>query len=138
LNLVSKNTHKMKNDIVSDALNNIMNSKKVEKKEVRINRISGFLINIFEKMKDKKYIDFEVKDEGDKKPYVIVKVLKLNVCKSIKPRYSVTTERVEKYLRRYLPSRNFGTVLISTNKGLMTHEEAQENNIGGSLVAYFY
>jgi len=136
--LVSKNTHKMKNDIISDALNNIMNSKKVEKKEVRINKISGFLINIFEKMKEEKYIDFEVKDEADGKPYVIVKVLKLNVCKSIKPRYSVTTERVEKYVRRYLPSRNFGTVLISTNKGLMTQQEAEKNNTGGSLIAYFY
>lgn len=128
----------MKSDIVSDALNNIMNAKRAEKREVRINRISGFLVNILTEMKKKGYIDFEVKDDGDKKPYVNVKILKLNVCKSIKPRYSVTTDRVEKYLRRYLPSRNFGTVLISTNRGLMTHTDAQEKNIGGSLIAYFY
>jgi ribosomal protein S8 len=128
----------MKGDIISDALNTIMNAKRVEKSEVRINRISKFLVNIFQMMKDQKYIDFEVKDENESKPYIIVKVLKLNVCKSIKPRYSVTVDRVEKYLRRYLPSRNFGTVIISTNKGLMTHEEASKNNLGGSLVAYFY
>ena len=89
-------------------------------------------------MKEQRYIDYEIKDENESKPYVIVKLLKLNVCKAIKPRYSVTTERVEKYLRRYLPSRNFGTVIISTNKGLMTHDEAEKNNIGGSLIAYFY
>jgi small subunit ribosomal protein S8 len=64
--------------------------------------------------------------------------LKLNVCKAIKPRYSVTTDRIDKYLRRYLPSRNFGTMVVSTNKGLMTHEEANKNNLGGSLIAYFY
>jgi small subunit ribosomal protein S8 len=128
----------MKNDIVSDALNNIMNAKKVEKQEVRINRISNFLINLFQMMKDQKYIDFEVKQDDKGKKFAIVKIQKLNICKAIKPRYSVTIERIEKYLRRYLPSRNFGTVVVSTNKGLMTHDEAYKNNLGGSLVAYFY
>jgi ribosomal protein S8 len=128
----------MKSDIISDALNTIMNAKRIEKTEVRINRISKFLINIFEMMKEQKYIDFEVKDVDESKPYIVVKILKLNMCKSIKPRYSVTVDRVEKYLRRYLPSRNFGTVIVSTNNGLMSHEEAAKNNLGGSLIAYYY
>jgi len=128
----------MKNDIISDALNMIMNAKRIEKTEVRINKISKFLVNIFEMMKEQKYIDFEVKDADESKPYIIVKILKVNVCKSIKPRYSVTVDRVDKYLRRYLPSRNFGTVIVSTNKGLMTHEEASKNKLGGSLIAYYY
>jgi small subunit ribosomal protein S8 len=45
---------------------------------------------------------------------------------------------IERYRRRYLPSRNFGTLVLSTNKGLMTHEEAVEEKIGGCLIAYFY
>jgi len=128
----------MKSDIISDAFNTIMNAKRIERTEVRINRISKFLINIFEMMKEQKYIDFEVKDADESKPYIIVKILRLNMCRSIKPRYSVTVDRVEKYLRRYLPSRNFGTVIVSTNKGLMSHEEAAKNNLGGSLIAYYY
>ncbi len=128
----------MRQDVVADAFNMIMNAKKVEKTEVRVNRISNFLISILQMMKDQKYIDFEVKEEEHEKPFVIVKFLKLNVCKAVKPRYSVTVERIDKYLRRYLPSRNFGTMIVSTNKGLMTHEEAYKNNLGGSLVAYFY
>ena len=128
----------MKSDIISDALNMIMNSKKVEKTEVRVNRISKFLINLLQMMKDQKYIDFKVEEEIDGKPFVNIKILKLNVCKAVKPRYSVTTERVDRYLRRYLPSRNFGTLVLSTNKGLMTHEEASKNNLGGILIAYFY
>ncbi|MEK6827540.1 MAG: 30S ribosomal protein S8 [Nanoarchaeota archaeon] len=31
-----------------------------------------------------------------------------------------------------------GTMIISTNKGLITHEEAKEEDIGGCLIAYFY
>jgi small subunit ribosomal protein S8 len=59
-------------------------------------------------------------------------------CKAIKPRFTVDKTTIEKYRRRYLPSRNFGTMILSTNKGLMTHEEAFEEKIGGCLIAYFY
>jgi len=59
-------------------------------------------------------------------------------CKAIKPRFSVKKEQIEKYRRRYLPSRNIGIIIVSTNQGLMTHEEAMEKSTGGSLVAYFY
>ena len=45
---------------------------------------------------------------------------------------------MDKYIRRYLPARNIGTVIISTNKGMMTHKEAAEEKIGGCVIAYFY
>lgn len=128
----------MKNDIVADALNTMMNAIRIESKEVRINKVSKFLISIFEKMKEGKYIDYEIMEEEKGKPYAIVKLLKLNKCKAIKPRYSVTVDRIDKYLRRYLPSRNFGTLIVSTNKGIMAHHDALENNLGGSLIAYYY
>jgi small subunit ribosomal protein S8 len=114
-----------------------MNSKKAEKSEIKINRISGFLVELLQIIKEKGLIDFELNEENNK-PSAIVKIKNLNVCKAIKPRYSVNVDRIEKYMRRYLPSKNFGTLVISTNKGLMTQEEAYKNNIGGSLIAYFY
>ncbi|MBU1129378.1 MAG: 30S ribosomal protein S8, partial [Nanoarchaeota archaeon] len=59
-------------------------------------------------------------------------------CKSIKPRFTVDRTQIEKYRRRYLPARDVGTMIISTNKGLMTHQEADQEKIGGCLIAYFY
>jgi len=47
-------------------------------------------------------------------------------------------DEIEKYRRRYLPARNMGTIVISTSKGLMTHEEAVQEGFGGSLIAFFY
>ena len=140
MNWGGKNIHKMSQDVVSDALNQIMNARKVEKREVRINMISKVLVNLLEIMKKYKHIEFEVHNQGEnkKKPYIIVSILKLNECKAIKPRYSVSVEEIDKYLRRFLPSRNFGVMVVSTSKGLMTHDEAVENNLGGSLIAYFY
>ncbi|MEM4330609.1 MAG: 30S ribosomal protein S8 [Candidatus Pacearchaeota archaeon] len=129
----------MAQDIISDALNMIMNEKRVGKKEVVIKRISKFLIAILEKMKKEDYLDFEViKEKGNKSSVKVTIKEKLNECKAIKPRFSVTVKEIEKYQRRYLPSRNFGKILISTSKGLMDHHEALNKNIGGCLVAYYY
>ncbi len=124
----------MAQDIVADALNQIMNAKRVEKRELEIQRYSKLLLNLLEMMKKQGHIDFEVVDQKKVK----VKLIKLNECRAIKPRYHVKAEDVEKYLRRYLPSRNFGLLIISTSKGLMSHHEAFENKIGGSVIAYFY
>jgi small subunit ribosomal protein S15Ae len=123
----------MAQDIVSDALNMIMNAKRVEKQEVLLKRKSKLLIELFKIMKKSGHIDFSEEAEGLK-----VKILDLNECRAIKPRFNVKVEDIEKYLRRFLPSRNFGTVVVSTSSGLITHEQAYDKKIGGSLIAYFY
>jgi len=123
----------MSRDIVSDILNEIMNAKRARKDVVETTRFSKLLIAILEIMKRYGYIEFEI-EEGILK----INIKELDECRSIKPRYTVTKEKIEKYVRRFLPARNFGYLIISTNKGLMTHQEAQENKIGGSLIAYFY
>jgi small subunit ribosomal protein S8 len=128
----------MSQDIVADALNQIMNSKKVQKKKVQISRYSNLLINLFEMMKKKGYIDFEIKESDEGKKYISVEIIKLNKCLAVKPRYYVSVSEIEKYLRRFLPSRNFGTLVVSTSKGLMSHQEAEENKLGGTIIAYFY
>ena len=86
-------------------------------------------------MKVKGHIDYEV-NKKDKS--VAVKIIKLNKCKAVKPRYYVSVDEIDKYLRRFLPSRKFGNLIISTNKGLLDHKQAIENKMGGSVIAYFY
>jgi small subunit ribosomal protein S8 len=86
-------------------------------------------------MKNSGYIDYEVNEE---ELSVKVKIIRLNECRAIKPRYYVTVEKIDKYLRRFLPSRNMGDLIVSTNKGLLGYKEALKENIGGSLIAYFY
>lgn len=125
----------MSQDIVSDGLNQIMNAKQIEKREFVIRRSSKVLLNLLEMMKSRGYLEYE-KDEENKT--VKVKIIKLNKCKAVKPRYYVGVDAIDKYLRRFLPSRNFGTLVISTNMGLLSHKDAIKNNIGGSVVAYFY
>ena len=112
-----------------------MNAKRIEKRELTIKRYSKVLLGLFEMMKEKGHIDYEVDEEAKT---VTVKVIKLNECRAVKPRYFVGVDGIDKYLRRFLPSRNFGSLVISTNKGLLDHKEAVKNNLGGSVIAYFY
>ena len=125
----------MSQDIVADGFNEIMNAKRIGKRELTIKRYSKVLLNLFEMMKTNGHIDYSV-DEDAKT--VSVNIIKLNVCKAVKPRYYAGVADIDKYLRRYLPSRNFGNLVISTNKGLLNHKEAVKNNLGGSVIAYFY
>ncbi len=126
----------MSQDIIADAMNMINNAKKANKENAKVKRISNLLIEILKIMKYKNAIKKYKIDVKEKS--VSITVGELLNCKAIKPRFTVNKDQIEKYRRRYLPSRNLGTIIISTNKGLMTHEKALEEGIGGSLIAYFY
>ncbi|MDP2925423.1 MAG: 30S ribosomal protein S8 [Nanoarchaeota archaeon] len=123
----------MSQDIVSDALNMIMNAKKARKNSIVLNKNSKLLRNILEIIKHAGYIDYSVDGRN-----INIEIQKLNQLKAIKPRFTSSVEQIEGYVRRYLPAKNFGFVIISTNKGLMDHIEAKEKNIGGCLIAYVY
>jgi small subunit ribosomal protein S8 len=126
----------MSHDIVADALNMMKNAKMAKKEDVRINRISNLLIEILKIMKKKGAIKKYKIDSKEK--FLEIDLGDFEECKAIKPRFTVNKESIEKYRRRYLPSRDMGTIIISTNKGLITHEEADEEKIGGCLIAFFY
>lgn len=126
----------MSHDVVADGLNNLRNAKKAGKDTVKIKKISNLLIEVLKIMKQEGAI-LRYKIDAKEKSLTVT-LGEFFECKSIKPRFSAKKGDVEKYRRRYLPARNIGTMIISTNKGLITHEEAQKENIGGSLVAYFY
>ena len=130
-----KNTVKMGQDTVADALNMIRNAQVTRKKTIRVKIVSELLLKILKIMKS----------YGAIKNYKILKGrgVEINLgelidCKAIKPRFNVKVSGIEKYMRRYLPARGMGVIIVSTNEGLLTHEEALEKGKGGSLIAYFY
>jgi small subunit ribosomal protein S8 len=123
----------MSQDIVADTLNQIMNAKKARKKEVVVKKHSKLLRNVLDIAKESGYLDYTV--EGTS---LRIEIKGLNEIKSVKPRYTVGVGKINGYVRRFLPAKDFGFVIISTNKGLMKHYEAEEQNLGGCLVAYMF
>ena len=124
----------MSQDVVSDTLNMMINVKKTGKNLVETKHYSKFLLSVLAIAKLKGYVkDYKVENRTLK-----IEIGNLHGVKVIKPRFVVTVPEIERYVSRYLPAKNIGFIVISTSKGLMTHQTALEKNIGGSLIAYFY
>jgi ribosomal protein S8 len=123
----------MSQDIIADTLNQIMNAKKARKTEVVVNKHSKLLIKILDIAKQNGYLDYSI--DGTK---LTIKIIKLNEIKAVSPRYTFSIYKINKYVERFLPARNFGFIIVSTNQGLMKHTEAREQNLGGCLIAYMF
>ncbi|HHE75813.1 MAG TPA: 30S ribosomal protein S8, partial [Candidatus Aciduliprofundum boonei] len=90
-------------------------------------------------MQDHAYIEeFEYVENGRGGEYHVKLSPIINKCGAIKPRFSVKKGEMEKFESRYLPAQDFGILIITTNKGVMTHSDAKKIGIGGKLLAYVY
>lgn len=124
----------MSQDILADALNQMMNALRANKSTVIIKKNSKLLLNVLAIAKLKGYVK-SYKLDGNQ---VIIELGKLNGCCSVKPRFMVSVSEIDKFVSRYLPARDIGIIIISTSQGVMTHHTAIDKNIGGSVLAYMF
>lgn len=126
------------NDPIADAMSKINNAAKALYTSVELKK-SNLLVNLLDILKENGYVgSYEVTEDGRQGLVKINLLGTINKCSVIKPRFSVKVEELEKYEMRFLPAKDFGVLIISTNKGLMTQKQAKDLNIGGALVAYCY
>ncbi len=124
----------MSQDIVSDALNGMMNALRSRQTNVVLKFHSKLLLSVLAIAKLKGYVK-SYKTDGQN---LTIELNNISGCRAIKPRYLIHVEDIEKYVQRYLPAKHIGIIIISTSQGLMTHHTAKEKNLGGSLIAYIY
>ena len=128
----------MKHDLISDVLSSIKNGDKYGKKYV-VTPSSSIVKNVLLILQSHNYIgDFEFIDDKKGGKFKIQLLGKINDCNSIRPRFSVRNEEYEKYEKRFLPASGMGLIIISTSKGLLTHDKAKEKSLGGILIGYVY
>ena len=127
-------------DTTANLLNRIMNAKKAGKLNCLVKPVSQFSLKVLDIMKKEGYLDYKVEEKKGKEKFPMANITfsNLNFCNIIKPHFYVKNNEYEKYIRRFLPSRHLGVIIVSTNKGLFTHKEAIEKNLGGSLIAFCY
>ncbi len=129
----------MLHDVLANALSVISNAENASKSIVLVKPASKLARDVFELLKKEGYIvGYEYVD--DRKGGLFKVELKGNINKIgvIKPRFPVKLEDYEKFEKRYLPAKDFGRIIVSTNQKLMTHIEAKEKKLGGVLIAYVY
>lgn len=126
-------------DPLADALSVIKNAEDIGNPDCTIQPASKLIGKVLKVMKDKGYIgEFEFIDDGKSGLFKIQLKGKINKCGVIKPRHPVGNREYEKWEKRFLPARNFGSLILTTPKGVMSHSEAREQGLGGQLLAYVY
>ena len=129
-------------DTLANAMATILNNEVRGKKEAIIMPASKLIAAVLKVMQREGYIgEFEYIDDGRWGKIKVQLLGRINKCGVIKPRLPVKYKDLRtmpEWLRKYLPSRNIGVIILSTPEGVMSHKEALKRKIGGIVLAYVY
>ncbi|MDI6723538.1 MAG: 30S ribosomal protein S8 [Methanobacterium sp.] len=126
-------------DPLANALTNMRNNEMQGNKRCKIVPASKMIGRVLRTMQKEGYIgEFEFVDDNKAGQFIVELEGNINKCGVIKPRHAVKRDEFEKFEKRYLPSKAFGIMILTTPEGIMTHKEAKDKGIGGRLLAYIY
>ena len=126
-------------DPLANALTNMRNNEMQGNNKCVISPASKMIGQVLRTMQKEGYIgEFEYVDDGKAGQFTVELEGNINKCGVIKPRHAVKKDEFEKFEKRYLPSKNFGVMILTTPEGIMTHHEAKEKGIGGRLLVFVY
>lgn len=129
----------MQHDPLNDAMSSIRNAEKVGKQECSISPSSKMIGRVLKVMADNHYIkEFEFVEDNRAGEYKVKLNGQINDCGVVRPRHSVKLADLEKFESRYLPAQDFGVLILTTTKGIISNVEAKELGIGGRLLAFVY
>jgi small subunit ribosomal protein S8 len=125
-------------DLLADALNKIKVYENTGRAGCTVPS-TRLVKNVLATLKSNGYVtEIEEFTEGKFKKLKVTLSNKINDIGVVKPRHAVTVDEYQKYETRYIPSRDFGMLIVSTPKGIMSNREAKEKHFGGRLIAYVY
>ena len=129
----------MLNDPLADALTLIKNAEKAGKLECEVRPASKLVGHVLKVMQETGYIGpFEFVDDTTGGRFRVKLNGNINNCGVIKPRHAIKKTDFEKWEARYLPAQDFGTLIVTTTAGVISHYNAKEIGTGGKLLAYVY
>ena len=129
----------MLNDPLANAMSGILNAERLGKSEYLVNPVSKIIKKVLEILNAEGYVgSMEKVSDAKGGLYKLNLIGMINKCGVIKPRFAAKITEFEKFEKRYLPAKNIGVIIVSTPKGIMTHQEAKSSKTGGRLIAYCY
>jgi small subunit ribosomal protein S8 len=129
----------MQHDPLSDAMALIKNAEMTGHMECEINPSSKLIGHVLRVMQEYGYIgNFEYVEDGRAGLFRVHLVGNINKCGAIRPRFAAKRNELEKFESRYLPAQDFGVLILTTTKGVLSHRQAKEEGVGGKLLAYVY
>jgi small subunit ribosomal protein S8 len=129
----------MRHDPLNDAISSIRNAERTGKGDCTVNPASKMILSVLKIFQSKGYVgELEVVQNRRGGSIRVKLVRQINDCGVIKPRFPVKNLEFDRWEKRYLPSQGFGLLVVSTPKGVMSHDDAKEKGLGGRLIAYAY
>ncbi|NOZ81229.1 MAG: 30S ribosomal protein S8 [DPANN group archaeon] len=127
------------NDTLAMALSVIQNAELLGKRECHIRHVSKVIKNVLDILRQNLYVGDYTEIKDGQGTYLRLNLLgNINRCNAIKPRSAVQLHNYEKLEKRFLPAKDFGIIIVSTSRGMMTHKEAKEQGLGGRVLSYCY
>ncbi len=129
----------MQSDPLADALTVIRNAERAGKTTATLTPASKLVGRVLKVMQDQGYIGpFEYEDDGRGGLYKVNLVGAINNCGVVKPRYAIKKSEFDSWEARFLPARDFGSLILSTTSGVIDQYKAKEVGTGGRLLAFVY
>ena len=126
-------------NVIANLFVTIYNTESRRKSECIVLPTSKLATNVLNTLKKDGYIkNFEYLDDKRGGKFKIKLLAKISKCGAITPRFKVKKDEFSRWEQQYLPSYSSGMLLVTTNKGVMSHHEAVNNNLGGFLIGYVY
>ena len=129
----------MQHDPLNDAMVTIKNAEAIGKKECVIRPCSKLIGRVLKVMQENDYIEhFEYIPDNRGGMFRVRLKGHINNCGVVKPRYAVRRMDLEKWEARFLPAQDFGVLILTSTRGVVSQYRAKELNVGGKLLAFVY
>ncbi|KAI8018412.1 40S ribosomal protein S15a-5 [Camellia lanceoleosa] len=123
--------------ILNEALSTIVNAEKRGFATTQLQPISNVMASFLTIMKHRGYIkDFQVHDPQRVGKITVELQGRINGCRALMYRQDIKAQDIEKYRFHKLPTHQWGYIVITTPNGVLDHEEAIRQNVGGQVLGY--
>lgn len=126
-------------NILANLFVTLYNTEARRKGECLVLPTSKLATDVLKTLQHHNYIgEFEHVEDKKGGKFKIQLMAKITKCGAITPRFKVKKGDYAKWEQQYLPSYSRGMLIVTTNKGVMSHHEAAKSGLGGLLIGYVY
>ena len=126
-------------NVLANLFVTLYNTEARRRGECLVHPASSLCERVLAVLKEHDYIDgYERIEDGRGGKLRVALKARITKCGAISPRFKVRKDEYAFWEQQYLPSYDRGMLLVTTSRGVKSHDEAVREGIGGFLIGYVY